>query len=423
MEHMSKTQQSHIHIMPTTKFKTTTITVKFMAPLDQQTTTSRALLSNLLTRATKRWPSDKALNKRLSELYGAYIYSNVSKFKDKHVITISLELVNERYLNDAPPLFEQGLELLQQVIWEPLVEKKAFDRTLVAQEKSLLKKKLDATVDNKAQLSFLNLLKVMFGDQAYSELASGRSDMIDEVTPESLYDTYQSMIQDDFCAVYVVGNVDESAVESQLEQYFDIPVTPFITHHTYQPKPSDEPLPREVVEYDDVDQAKLNMGFKCPIQFGKEGYFALIVLNTIFGGSPSSILFSEVREKQSLAYSIHSQTDAKNGYMYVLSGVSRDKYEQAKDTIIKEFKNIQQGELTEDKLALAKKVLISQRLEAQDMPKGIIEILNMSILLDEVMTNEEYTDGINRVTKEDVVALAQQTELDTIYILTKEMEA
>ena len=42
---------------------------------------------------------------------------------------------------------------------------------------------------------------------------------------------------------------------------------------------------------------------------------------------------------------------------------------------------------------------------------------------DRVMTSEEYTDGINRVTKEDVVALAQQTELDTIYILTKEMEA
>lgn len=47
-----------------------------------------------------------------------------------------------------------------------------------------------------------------------------------------------------------------------------------------------------------------------------------------------------MREKQSLAYSIHSQIDGKNGYLFVLSGVSSDKYEVAKDTIINEFEKI-----------------------------------------------------------------------------------
>ena len=86
-----------------------------------------------------------------------------------------------------------------------------------------------------------------------------------------------------------------------------------------------------------MDQAKLNMGYRFPTQYGQSGYAAFVVFNMMFGGDPSSVLFNEVREKQSLAYSIHSQIDGKNGYLFVLSGVSSDKYETAKDTIISEF--------------------------------------------------------------------------------------
>ena len=134
------TSNLHINVLPTSKFKTTTITLKFMAPLNQDTVTERAILSKLLMRATKKWPSDKALNRRLSELYGAYVNSFVSKFKDKHVITISLELVNEKYLKDTTPLFEQGIKLLTEIIWNPLITNQQFDEGFLAQEKSLLTK-------------------------------------------------------------------------------------------------------------------------------------------------------------------------------------------------------------------------------------------------------------------------------------------
>ena len=95
------------------------------------------------------------LNKQLSELYGAYVNSFVSKFKDRHVITISLEVVNEKFLKDKTPLFEKGLDTLKEIIWNPLIKDGCFDHTYVAQEKSLLSKKLEAMEDNKAQYSFL----------------------------------------------------------------------------------------------------------------------------------------------------------------------------------------------------------------------------------------------------------------------------
>ncbi len=408
----------HVKVLPTTKFKTTTITLKFMAPLDSDTMTARSILSKILVRATKQWPSDKDFNRHLSHLYGAYVNSFVSKFKDKHVITISLELVNERYLKDQTPLFEKGLELLREMIYNPLISDNQFDEIFVAQEKSLLSKKLNAMIDNKSQISFLNLLKYMLGEQPYRHLATGQVEYIADITPENLYHTYQSMLQNDYCAVYVVGNVDEQQVKSQIQTYFNI--NPF-SFELSQPNPigQDHNTPQVIIETDDVDQAKLNMGFTLPAKYGDSEYFAMIVFNVMFGGDPSSVLFNEVREKQSLAYSIHSQIDAKNGFLFVLSGVSTDKYEIAKETIVSEFEKFQQGDFEEEKLALAKKVILSQRQESYDRAKSIIEIMNNNILLDEPMSEENYISGIQNVNKSDIQQLAQQTTLDTIYILTK----
>ncbi len=408
----------HVKVLPTTKFKTTTITLKFMSPLDSDTMTARSILSKILVRATKQWPSDKDFNRHLSHLYGAYVNSFVSKFKDKHVITISLELVNERYLKDQTPLFEKGLELLREMIYNPLISDNQFDEIFVAQEKSLLSKKLNAMIDNKSQISFLNLLKYMLGEQPYRHLATGQVEYIADITPENLYHTYQSMLQNDYCAVYVVGNVDEQQVKSQIQTYFNI--NPF-SFELSQPNPigQDHNTPQVIIETDDVDQAKLNMGFTLPAKYGDPEYFAMIVFNVMFGGDPSSVLFNEVREKQSLAYSIHSQIDAKNGFLFVLSGVSTDKYEIAKETIVSEFEKFQQGDFEEEKLALAKKVILSQRQESYDRAKSIIEIMNNNILLDEPMSEENYISGIQNVNKSDIQQLAQKTTLDTIYILTK----
>lgn len=410
--------QIHIDVLPTDKFKTTLITFKFMAPLEYETITARSLLSKLLIRATKKWSTDKAFSKHLSELYGAYIHSFVSKFKDKHVITISLEIVNERYLKDSPPLFEKGLNVLYEVIMNPLIENNAFNTTFVNQEKSLLSKKIEAVIDNKAQYSFLNLLKYMFKDEPYRHLATGQIEKISTITPENLYNTYQNMISNDLCSIYVVGNVNKQEVKQLIQSKFTI--NPFTIAKTNQLNLKDSSSETQyIVEEDEVDQAKLNMGYRFPTRFGANDYYALVVLNTMFGGDPSSVLFNEVREKQSLAYSIHSQLDGKNGYLFVLSGVSADKYELAKDTILEEFDKFKRGEFDIDKLELAKKIIISHRHEITDRPKSIIEVMKNQLLLDYKQTDENYIDHIQKVTKDDVISMANKAELDTIYVLTK----
>ncbi|KDE96074.1 zinc protease [Staphylococcus sp. TE8] len=408
----------HINVLPTKKFKTTMVTFKFMAPLDYKTITARSILSKVLVRATQQWPNDKALNRHLSSLYGAYINSFVSKFKDKHVITISLEIANERYLKDSTPLFEKGLKTLKELIWNPLIIDEQFNENYVAQEKSLLTKKLEAMIDNKAQYSFLKLMNHMFENEPYKYLATGQVEQIPHVTAKNLYDTYKSMLHNDDCAIYVVGNVDKQNVIDTIQENFNI--KPFKFESNNRPEHIDpNKSSKFIIENDEVDQAKLNLGYRFPTYFGKENYYAFVVLNMMFGGDPSSVLFNEVREKQSLAYSIHSQIDGKNGFLFVLSGVSASKYEIAKDTILDEFEKLKNGNFDDDKLELAKKIIISHRHESTDRPKSIIELLHNQVLLDKPQSEEEFITAINAVTREDVIKLANEAMLDTIYVLTK----
>ncbi|MDU7037320.1 MAG: pitrilysin family protein, partial [Staphylococcus simulans] len=253
-------------------------------------------------------------------------------------------------------------------------------------------------------------------------LASGLIEHIPQITPELLYHTYQSMLENDDCAVYVVGNVDSEEVTDKIKQLFDIKPLQQVSSVIQAQRSKDE-LPQTIVEYDEIDQAKLNIGYRFNTYYGQPDYYTFVVFNTMFGGDPSSVLFNEVREKQSLAYSVHSQIDGKNGYMFVLSGVSAEKYEVAKDTILAEFEKFQRGEFNEEKLELAKKILISQRNESQDRPKSMVEIAHNQILLLKDLTNGNYGQKIHDVTKEDVIRLTQSAILDTIYVLTKEDEA
>ncbi|UEX89300.1 EF-P 5-aminopentanol modification-associated protein YfmF [Staphylococcus ratti] len=421
---MNDTQSSSldaIHIHETSKFKTTMITFKFMAPLEIETMTKRSLLSKMLIRATKKWPTDKAFSQHLSMLYGAHVHSYVSKFKDRHVLTLSLEIVNERYLHDSTPLLEQGIQLLKEILYQPLIENEGFHPGFLKQEKMLLKKKLSAIEDNKSQIAYLNLLKHMFGDHPYRYMAAGELEFIDAITPENIYHTYRKMLEEDICNVYVVGNVDANKTKKHIAETFNLKPTK-VDFKSISQEIAPHATVNEIIETDEVDQAKINLGFRFPTVFGQPDYYALAVFNTMFGGDPSSVLFNEVREQKSLAYSIHSQIDGKNGFLYVMSGVSLKDVDEAKVTIVEAFERFKKGEFSAEKLALAKKIILSHRKEAKDRQKNIIEVMHNQLLLPKAESEVSFVEKIESVTHQDIQSLCQRAQLDTIYIMTKEGE-
>ncbi|WP_353626186.1 insulinase family protein [Bacillus sp. JCM 19041] len=102
------------------------------------------------------------------------------------------------------------------------------------------------------------------------------------------------------------------------------------------------------------------MGYRTHTSFNDKDYEAAQVANGIFGGFPSSKLFINVREKESLAYYAASRIESHKGVLMVMSGIEFDKYERAVEIINEQAKAMQDADFTDDDVEQTKGMLINQ---------------------------------------------------------------
>ena len=143
----------------------------------------------------------------------------------------------------------------------------------------------------------------------------------------------------------------------------------------------------------------------------------MTVYTAILGGTASSKLFCNVREKKSLAYTISAQYIKHKGAMFIASGIELSNYEIARESILKEVNDMKIGEITDEELHDAKVNLITRFRSFNDSQAALIgwdigqEILDSDMDLDVVINNVE------RITKEDIIDVASRLNLQVTYFL------
>src|SRR5690625_921858 len=104
----------HVHVISSKKFKTINFVAKLRAPLRRDTITKRALLPYILRQGTKSYPSEKALQLKLDNLYGASLSIDGAKKGDNHIISIRLEIANQRNIPDESSIMDEAISLLKE---------------------------------------------------------------------------------------------------------------------------------------------------------------------------------------------------------------------------------------------------------------------------------------------------------------------
>lgn len=397
---------------PETKFKTISIVVKFKAPLKREIITTRSLLSKLLTRVTSEYPTEIQLNNKLADTYGANLYSYVMKQQNAHIVTIGIDFINDKYLTNESSLLERAAALLHEVIFNPLLIDGTFSGDKLSIEKQLLEARFNHVKENKTQRAFLKMMSIMFENSDFKYPSYGIEEDLKRITVNDIKNTYDKMLLDDEIEVLVIGDVPHFDVEEMTHQYLNferknVKIEPIHLEHQET---------KVVTEPSESEQSKLNIGMHVPVTYGTKEYFAFLILNQIYGGDVSSLLFMNVREKQSLAYQVHSQIDARLGLLYVIAGVDKAKTTQATDTILYQLELIERGEFDDNLVTVAKTMLVSHRKELFDRPKGWIESSYAKQSDSIYLSHKEWFEGIESVTKEDVMSLASNITVDTIYI-------
>ncbi|ASI84880.1 MULTISPECIES: pitrilysin family protein [Bacillus cereus group] len=403
-----------VHIIPTDKYKTNTFVFRFKAPLNEETVTERALLPYVLQSATEKLPSVIRLRQYLEELYGSSLAVDVSKKGEDHIISIYVDIANEVYLHDAPPLFEKALSMLSDIVLHPATEGNSFLSSIVESEKRALLQRIEATYDDKMRYANERLIEEMCKVEPYRLSANGKKESVMSITNESLYQYYQKVLAEDEMDLYIIGDISENAVDL-VSKYFSISTRPVRERNVLLHRRNNEE--KEVVEKQELKQSKLHIGYRTFVTYKDEDYFALQLFNGLFGGFSHSKLFVNVREKNSLAYYAASRFESHKGLLFVMSGIEAKNYEKAVEIIKEQMLAMQNGEFSEEEIHQTKSVIQNQILEAIDTPRGFVEMLYHGIISDRTRPVEEWLTGIESVTKEEIVKVAKNIELDTIYFL------
>jgi predicted Zn-dependent peptidase len=415
-EKITEMQGFKLHVIKTEKYKTNTFVWKMKAPLNKENVTLRALLPQVLQSSTKKYSSTTLLRSYLDDLYGATFFVDLGKKGENHVMSFSIEIANEKFLNDPSPLLQKGFEFLAEVLMNPNTNGNSFDPETVEKEKRTLKQRIQSVYDDKMRYSNFRLIQEMCKDEPYSLDVNGEKNDVDAITAESLYTYYQKVCKEDEMDLYVIGDVNEEEVQKLANQ--------LLKFENRQPQRVRQEVGtkvekvNEVKEQQDIKQGKLNIGYRTNIIYGDSEYYALQVFNGIFGGFSHSKLFINVREKASLAYYAASRIESHKGLMMVMSGIDLKNYDQAVGIIHEQMDAMKKGDFTDQELEQTKAVINNQMLETIDTARGLVEVLYHNVVANVDIPLRNYLDQVQKTTKEEVLEVAGKIELDTIYFLT-----
>ena len=178
-----------------------------------------------------------------------------------------------------------------------------------------------------------------------------------------------------------------------------------------------EEAPRYTEEVLDVGQGKLSIGFRLGECMEDRNVAAISLFNAIFGGTVTSKLFMNVREKLSLAYYASSFTDVAKGIMLVNSGIDSSNYEKARDEIFAQLEAVKRGEISDYEFSAARAGLSSSYRMVSDSPQSLEGFYFQRMLEGEDISPNDRIEDLMNVSKDDVVEVANSIVCDQIYFL------
>lgn len=406
----------NLYIRKTEQFKTITMSIKWLAELDEKQAAYRAVLSNVLQDSNADYPKQSDLRKALDELYGTVFYMDAGKRGSSHILSLNMECVNDEYLSTTG-VFDEALNMVNTIIFKPNFKDGTFDESIVSREKRTVIERIRSIYDDKTRYAHKRMLELMRPNDPASMSSSGTEEDVESITSATLLDTYKRMLNEDEIDIYVVGDVQEDELVEKIKSMFDFPARE-VTKKQYEQKETENKEARQVFERQDMKQGKLQVGYSTPISFFHPDYPKMQVANGVLGGFAHSKLFMNVREKESMAYTVNSAYAAYYGIVYVMAGIDAELEEKAVKLIGEQIDEMQKGNVSDLELDQTVALLSNSIRSAFDSARGQIEVYDQYKQLDEDFTADKWIAKWDAVSIEDVKQMASQIQLELIYLLS-----
>jgi predicted Zn-dependent peptidase len=399
--------------LPARKFKTSLLSAQFVVPLREETAAANALLCAVLRRGTVSCPDMGSLAARLDKLYGASIDYTVRKKGEAQCIGFVASLIDDSFAPGGEKLLEPVAALLGELICDPATERGRFVPGYFESEKNNLLDAIRSLINDKRDYADRRLIQELCAGEHYAVSRLGSEAAAEKLQPKKLYNQYRELISTARLELFYSGSADLRRVESALQGAFSALPRKVIRERTAVLPHTPRQEIHSVEDAMDVTQGKLGMGFSCT----STDHTALLMGNTLFGGSSNSKLFLNVREKLSLCYYASSVYHRQKGLITVSSGIEFENYQRAYDEIMAQLSAVQRGELDDWELQGARSSLLNAYASMGDAQGELENFYLGQAATGHDETPEMLAEEIRTLKNERIYEAMETVRLDTVYFL------
>ncbi len=393
--------------------KTNTIIIHLITKLEAENASKNAIIPYLLASSSKLYPTITALNKKLSELYGSAFKGAVSKMGDSQTLSLMAGCINNRYTFDGEKITEELVQLMADALVNPNVDDNGFSKKDFELKKQELIDDIDAEINEKRSYAFKRANLNIFCNEPASLSVKGDREHAEMLTAELCYNQYKELLKTAQIEIIFIGAEESETCKSILTDTFNKLDRNYAGNNTSEKSALKDKVCR-VIEKHDVAQSKMVMAFKTDY----DNLVAMKLMNAIFGATPISKLFENVREKLSLCYYCSSGINDKKGVVYVDSGVEHINTQKAEAEIINQLNAMCNGDFTDDEMENARKALINSWKGVSDGARSIADWYFNQAYLGTANSPEDQIEKLMKVSREEIIEAAKSLKLDTVYILS-----
>lgn len=411
-----------LHLIINENFKTDFSVVFISIPLEKENITKNALIPAVIKNGSRKYNNYQLINEELEMLYGASFDCGLDKTGDNLVLKFYIESINDNFLPEKNENLEQVLNLLLEIVFNPLVENESFKNQYVELEKKNLELLINSVKDDKDIYSYEKCINIMYKNSGYGLSKYGNIEDLKTINSKNLYSRYKEIISKGKIDIIVSGNYEKEKIQRQIEENQFIKnlnsredILNINNFKTELKEKIDNP--ETVKEEMDVTQGKLVIGLDILPNNLEDFRFIAIMYNAIFGNGVNSKLFQIVREKESLAYTAKSEYVVQKNNIFIRCGIECEKYDKTVELIKVLLEQMKNGEFTEEDINKTKEYIISGIDSINEEQDTQILYLFGQELSKLPLKTEEYKEKIKAVTKEQITEFAQSIQLNTIYFL------
>ena len=408
----------YLGITPSKKYKTNQIIIKLIVPYSGKVAAERGTISRMMEDGSSKIHSKGMLEQQLATLYGANLQVTSQRKGYYHEVTLTTTAVNPRLVQNHQ-FVSDWLALIQDLLWEQkyLLDDQSMHERFI-REQRLLIQMMKRQQDNKQRYVGQKLAEKLYAEDP--ELAKGGFGSITDVEQlnyEDIASAYQTLVETSAVYVQAHGDWDAQLLKKWVR---DWPLSDRSVQVDYQHNVISLPKQAHFHQEESVPgvQANIAIAYQLPPSTHIAERHLIQLANAIFSSAPTSKLFTEIREKQSLAYSISGSVDFTRDLLIVRAGVEPKHVHYVVDQVNEQLKIMQNTLVDQEMLSDIKLALKSYELQMHDTQhfeniNGMMEYLYPDFNL----TSAHYEEVIDRLTAKDVQMCCQKWQYIGAYSL------